>query len=242
MKFVDCWSSPEQFDCVSRGRMTRRPCGHSPPPDIWFFQMLNKNCLSVSEAWRRQRTFIKSRILDHVDLPRGGGGMSMLSNPPNSLSFPLLWSPIHTWTLQKSANAIASLLPSWVRTFLCTPSPPSSHDSLFSNFALRREALSRVLTTFRAGPVSFSTEADLIAPGLCVRGTFSVTTEELFFEVHENHPSFDKADPKVGQGWAMDDVFASWFGWVVVGKGGCNRFILVLWRVYDRCDSNSYRF
>jgi len=28
--------------------MTRRPCGHSPPPDIWFFQMLNKIvCLSV---------------------------------------------------------------------------------------------------------------------------------------------------------------------------------------------------
>ena len=28
--------------------MTRRPCGHSPPPDIWFFQMLNKNvCLSI---------------------------------------------------------------------------------------------------------------------------------------------------------------------------------------------------
>ena len=28
--------------------MTRRPCGHSPPPDIWFFQMLNKIvCLSL---------------------------------------------------------------------------------------------------------------------------------------------------------------------------------------------------
>jgi len=27
--------------------MTRRPCGLSPPPDIWFFQMLNKIvCLS----------------------------------------------------------------------------------------------------------------------------------------------------------------------------------------------------
>jgi len=29
--------------CMSRGRMTWRPCGQSPPLDIWFFQILNKN-------------------------------------------------------------------------------------------------------------------------------------------------------------------------------------------------------
>ena len=36
--------------CVSRGRMTRRPCGHSPPPDVWFFQMLNKNVCLVPQC------------------------------------------------------------------------------------------------------------------------------------------------------------------------------------------------
>ena len=29
--------------CISRGRMTRWPCRQSPPSDIWFFQILNKN-------------------------------------------------------------------------------------------------------------------------------------------------------------------------------------------------------
>jgi len=30
--------------------MTRRPCGHSPPPDISFFQMLNKNVCLLQQA------------------------------------------------------------------------------------------------------------------------------------------------------------------------------------------------
>uniref|UniRef100_H2YT40 BEACH domain-containing protein n=1 Tax=Ciona savignyi TaxID=51511 RepID=H2YT40_CIOSA len=47
------------------------------------------------------------------------------------------------------------------------------------------------------GPVSFSTEADLIAPGVCLHGTFSITPDEFYFEVLEHHESFAKADPKV---------------------------------------------
>ena len=49
------------------------------------------------------------------------------------------------------------------------------------------------------GPVSFSTEADLIAPGVCLHGVFSVTPDEFFFEVSEQHPSFTQADPKVSR-------------------------------------------
>uniref|UniRef100_H2YT35 BEACH-type PH domain-containing protein n=1 Tax=Ciona savignyi TaxID=51511 RepID=H2YT35_CIOSA len=49
----------------------------------------------------------------------------------------------------------------------------------------------------QAGPVSFSTEADLIAPGVCLHGTFSITPDEFYFEVLEHHESFAKADPKV---------------------------------------------
>uniref|UniRef100_H2YT41 BEACH-type PH domain-containing protein n=1 Tax=Ciona savignyi TaxID=51511 RepID=H2YT41_CIOSA len=51
----------------------------------------------------------------------------------------------------------------------------------------------------QAGPVSFSTEADLIAPGVCLHGTFSITPDEFYFEVLEHHESFAKADPKVSE-------------------------------------------
>uniref|UniRef100_F6X056 Uncharacterized protein n=1 Tax=Ciona intestinalis TaxID=7719 RepID=F6X056_CIOIN len=47
------------------------------------------------------------------------------------------------------------------------------------------------------GPVSFSTEADLIAPGVSLHGTFSITPDEFYFEVNEHHESFTKADQKV---------------------------------------------
>uniref|UniRef100_H2YT42 BEACH-type PH domain-containing protein n=1 Tax=Ciona savignyi TaxID=51511 RepID=H2YT42_CIOSA len=54
-----------------------------------------------------------------------------------------------------------------------------------------------LLYTNGTGPVSFSTEADLIAPGVCLHGTFSITPDEFYFEVLEHHESFAKADPKV---------------------------------------------
>ncbi len=42
-------------------------------------------------------------------------------------------------------------------------------------------------------------EADLICPGLCLRGNFSVTTDEIFFEVNDRHDTFLSADPKVSE-------------------------------------------
>nr|CAB3264214.1 neurobeachin [Phallusia mammillata] len=47
------------------------------------------------------------------------------------------------------------------------------------------------------GPVAFTAEADLIAPGVCLHGNLSITPDEFFFEVIEHHQSFTKADPKV---------------------------------------------
>jgi len=45
--------------CISQGRMTRRPCGQSPPPDISFFQILNKNvCLCQRTLTIRERGFM----------------------------------------------------------------------------------------------------------------------------------------------------------------------------------------
>ncbi|XP_049328599.1 lipopolysaccharide-responsive and beige-like anchor protein isoform X4 [Astyanax mexicanus] len=47
------------------------------------------------------------------------------------------------------------------------------------------------------GPVNLSTSAQLLAPGVCVRGSLSITSTELYFEVDEEHPSFTQSDPKI---------------------------------------------
>ncbi|XP_036046730.1 lipopolysaccharide-responsive and beige-like anchor protein isoform X3 [Onychomys torridus] len=48
-----------------------------------------------------------------------------------------------------------------------------------------------------AGPVSLSTPAQLVAPSVVVKGTLSVTSSELYFEVDEEDPNFRKIDPKI---------------------------------------------
>ncbi|XP_033002395.1 neurobeachin isoform X10 [Lacerta agilis] len=48
-----------------------------------------------------------------------------------------------------------------------------------------------------AGPVVLSTPAQLIAPVVVAKGTLSITTTEIYFEVDEEDPAFKKIDPKV---------------------------------------------
>ncbi|XP_008056894.1 lipopolysaccharide-responsive and beige-like anchor protein, partial [Carlito syrichta] len=48
-----------------------------------------------------------------------------------------------------------------------------------------------------AGPVSLSTPAQLVAPSVVVKGTLSVTSSELYFEVDEEDPHFKKIDSKI---------------------------------------------
>ncbi|KAJ7997461.1 hypothetical protein DPEC_G00229250 [Dallia pectoralis] len=48
-----------------------------------------------------------------------------------------------------------------------------------------------------AGPVVLSTPAQLVAPVVVARGTLSITTTEIYFEVDEEDPVFKKTDPKV---------------------------------------------
>ncbi|XP_050793058.1 neurobeachin isoform X6 [Gopherus flavomarginatus] len=48
-----------------------------------------------------------------------------------------------------------------------------------------------------AGPVVLSTPAQLIAPVVVAKGTLSITTTEIYFEVDEDDPAFKKIDPKV---------------------------------------------
>ncbi|XP_025889727.1 neurobeachin isoform X2 [Nothoprocta perdicaria] len=48
-----------------------------------------------------------------------------------------------------------------------------------------------------AGPVVLSTPAQLIAPVVVAKGTLSITTTEIYFEVDEDDGAFKKIDPKV---------------------------------------------
>lgn len=48
------------------------------------------------------------------------------------------------------------------------------------------------------GPVVLSSSAQLVAPVLVARGTLSITTSEIYFEVDEDDPAFKRVDPKVG--------------------------------------------
>lgn len=48
-----------------------------------------------------------------------------------------------------------------------------------------------------AGPVVLSSPAQLVAPVLVARGTLSVTTSEIYFEVDEDDAVFKRADAKV---------------------------------------------
>ncbi|KAK9402355.1 neurobeachin [Crotalus adamanteus] len=50
-----------------------------------------------------------------------------------------------------------------------------------------------------AGPVVLSTPAQLIAPVVVAKGTLSVTTTEIYFEVDEDDSAFKKIDPKVSK-------------------------------------------
>ncbi|XP_057206773.1 neurobeachin isoform X2 [Triplophysa rosa] len=48
-----------------------------------------------------------------------------------------------------------------------------------------------------AGPVVLSTPAQIIAPVIVARGTLSITTTEIYFEVDEDDPAFRRIDAKV---------------------------------------------
>ncbi|XP_053316593.1 lipopolysaccharide-responsive and beige-like anchor protein [Spea bombifrons] len=47
------------------------------------------------------------------------------------------------------------------------------------------------------GPVSLCTPAQLVAPSVVLKGTLSVTSSELYFEVEEDDHGFKKIDPKI---------------------------------------------
>ncbi|KAI4538760.1 hypothetical protein MG293_011027 [Ovis ammon polii] len=53
------------------------------------------------------------------------------------------------------------------------------------------------------GPVVLSTPAQLIAPVVVAKGTLSITTTEIYFEVDEDDPAFKKIDTKMFK----DEVF-----------------------------------
>ncbi|GCB68886.1 hypothetical protein scyTo_0012334 [Scyliorhinus torazame] len=48
-----------------------------------------------------------------------------------------------------------------------------------------------------AGPVNFTTAVQLIAPAVVAKGTLSITSSELYFEVDDDDSGYKKLDPKV---------------------------------------------
>ncbi|XP_021233500.1 neurobeachin isoform X1 [Numida meleagris] len=63
------------------------------------------------------------------------------------------------------------------------------------NLAVLAPLLPRLFTS--RGPVVLSTPAQLVAPVVVAKGTLSITTTEIYFEVDEDDPAFKKIDPKV---------------------------------------------
>lgn len=57
--------------------------------------------------------------------------------------------------------------------------------------------ISHYVAWFLSGPVVLSTPAQLVAPVIVARGTLSITTTEIYFEVDEDDPTFKKIDAKV---------------------------------------------
>ncbi|XP_067897231.1 lipopolysaccharide-responsive and beige-like anchor protein [Heterodontus francisci] len=48
-----------------------------------------------------------------------------------------------------------------------------------------------------AGPVNFTTVVQLVAPAVVAKGTLSITSSELYFEVDDDDPGYKKLDPKI---------------------------------------------
>lgn len=53
------------------------------------------------------------------------------------------------------------------------------------------------------GPVALSTPCKLIAPGVAVKGTMSITKNELYFEIDEDDEDNKKIDPNVSTAWTL---------------------------------------
>lgn len=86
------------------------------------------------------------------------------------------------------------------------PRPPSTKAALSFSAKEREQGTSAselphpdVAALVFAGPVVLSTPAQLIAPVIVAKGTLSITTTEIYFEVDEDDSAFKKIDPKVSK-------------------------------------------
>lgn len=75
--------------------------------------------------------------------------------------------------------------------------------------------ISHCVAWFLSGPVVLSTPAQLVAPVIVARGTLSITTTEIYFEVDEDDPTFKKIDAKVCANanvtlWVIASFFSQW--------------------------------
>uniref|UniRef100_A0A1B0GJH6 Neurobeachin n=1 Tax=Lutzomyia longipalpis TaxID=7200 RepID=A0A1B0GJH6_LUTLO len=85
--------------------------------------------------------------------------------------------------------------------------PPQSTADLLDDSELLIE--DRELDLDLTGPVNISTKAKLIAPGVVAPGTVSITTTEMYFEVDEDSPEFQKIESDVIK--YCDHLHGKWY-------------------------------
>ena len=117
-------------------------------------------------------------------------------------------------------------LPRSKDTLLSASLKIKTYDSFLrgSGTGARRHSLTQVPCL--SGPVVLSTPAQLIAPVVVAKGTLSITTTEIYFEVDEDDPAFKKIDTKVSYsdsgcgtgGFVAGSGFQ--FCWVLNDSGG----------------------
>ena len=69
--------------------------------------------------------------------------------------------------------------------------------SYWKNFFFFLWILLITLDIFFVGPLTFTTECRLIAPGFALKGTLSITSNDLYFDADEEDPEFQSMDIEV---------------------------------------------
>ena len=78
--------------------MTRRPCSHSPP-DIWFFQMLNKNvCLWQQATIKITRSLLSSPLASTINCSLASQALLEVTRLDHSVGITLLLLVCATYT------------------------------------------------------------------------------------------------------------------------------------------------
>lgn len=89
------------------------------------------------------------------------------------------------------------------------------------------------------GPVNLSSRAKLVAPGIVASGTLSITSAELYFEVDEEDPDFQKLDPEVRFFFLLLSIYKNEKGGVY-RRSPTKRFSLAFYLLFKKRETDEY--